>query len=446
MKRHNGTRRNIQVAGILLLNASLVLAGWHDPETTVQIGNVQTAARDAKTATVSFDISWQNSWRHEINHDAIWVVFKVRPEGATDWQPVRLVADRVLNPTGYGQELGTPMEFMVPEGEEGFLGMFVRRAEFGQGAATATNLTAVWDLTAVTGISSPEKVQMRACGVEMVYVPEGPFYLGLNPAEVSPLSKGPSVHPFFMYTDGAQSNRPYRVTGPGAMATGKQKGKLWATGLEPEDGGEIPAAFPNGYAAFYCMKMKIKTMQYVDFLITLPDAEAEKRAPKGIKAIRAGSPGNYTYGVPDNQGWIHNINLAWPDGVAWAAWAGLRPMTELEYEKASRGPLEPGVQMNFALQYNAYWGMHDFNGWKTQREHPVTVGNAAGRRFKGTHGRGTSVLPEDWPQNDGVGAGQRGGDYDNQPSSRAVAATPALEQSDWQTWRGVRTAPKEAAQ
>ena len=31
-------------------------------------------------------------------------------------------------------------------------------------------------------------------------------------------------------------------------------------------------------------------------------------------------------------------HLCWADAVAFAAWAGLRPMTELEYEKACRGP------------------------------------------------------------------------------------------------------------
>ena len=33
--------------------------------------------------------------------------------------------------------------------------------------------------------------------------------------------------------------------------------------------------------------------------------------------------------------------LSWRDGVRFAAWAGLRPMTELEFEKACRGPLKP---------------------------------------------------------------------------------------------------------
>ena len=33
--------------------------------------------------------------------------------------------------------------------------------------------------------------------------------------------------------------------------------------------------------------------------------------------------------------------LSWPDLCAYADWAALRPMTELEYEKACRGPNNP---------------------------------------------------------------------------------------------------------
>ena len=33
-------------------------------------------------------------------------------------------------------------------------------------------------------------------------------------------------------------------------------------------------------------------------------------------------------------------HITWADGVAWAAWAGLRPMTEFEFEKAARLPAD----------------------------------------------------------------------------------------------------------
>jgi hypothetical protein len=83
----------------------------------VQFANVTVAARDAKTATVTFDISWTNSWRHGCFFDAAWVFFKARAGSAGEWRPVRLAADKVMNPVGCGQGAdGTPLEFLVPAG------------------------------------------------------------------------------------------------------------------------------------------------------------------------------------------------------------------------------------------------------------------------------------------------------------------------------------------
>ncbi len=158
------------IACCLLLAAGVANAAYDSP-TTVRIENVKTVPRDAKTATVKFDIAWDDSWRNETNHDAAWVFFKVRAEGAAQWQHVRLVADKVLNPTGYSQEKGgTPLDFIVPDGDDGFTGMFVRRAAEGKGPLAARGVTAVWDSTANKGITKDTKVSMQAFGVQVVYL------------------------------------------------------------------------------------------------------------------------------------------------------------------------------------------------------------------------------------------------------------------------------------
>jgi hypothetical protein len=146
--------------------------------------------------------------------------------------------------------------------------------------------------------------------------------------------------------------------------------------------------------------------------------------------------------------------LSWADGAAFAAWAGLRPMTELELEKAVRGSREPLPDEIGP----SYWGIGGFGRWDwdavksdCQCERPVTVGNAAGRKFTGTHGRGTLALPADWPQEDAGGTGLRCTYYS--PGQKLDLQRPRLSDRFLATladpqryvnhkWRGVRTAPK----
>jgi hypothetical protein len=466
----NPSARGAAIACALLLSAGAVRGEdrWQALY-NVRIENVTVAPRDARTATVTFDVSWQNSWRDKTNHDAAWVFFKVRAEGETGWQHVRLAADKVLNPTGYGHEKGgTPLDFIVPDGDDGFTGMFVRRAAEGKGALSARGVTAIWDLTASKRIARNLKgVSICPFAIQMVYVAEGPFHLG---------SGGAELNGFYQYTDGSQATLPYRVTGPDAIPTGRREGRLWVRmrkGDMPEDGGEIPASFPNGYAAFYCMKYAVTMVQYAGFLDTLPAAQAEARHP-GPRRKRTGEPPNCTYSAEETGGRNYGPGahgLSWADGAAFAAWAGLRPMTELELEKALRGPRDP-VPDEVG---SSYWNVGGFDTWdwhafklQAQSERAVTVGNAAGRKFTGTHGRGTPTLPVDWPQEDAVGAGMRCSWYtpsyprDATPYPRGVhfigLDLPRTRTSDrlhaafvdphrhpHHKWRGVRTAPKEVA-
>ncbi|HUT57882.1 MAG TPA: SUMF1/EgtB/PvdO family nonheme iron enzyme [Phycisphaerae bacterium] len=454
--------------GLLLVAAAVRGEDRWQALYNVRIENVTVAPRDARTATIKFDISWPESWRDTTNHDAGWVFFKVRAAGATEWQHVRLAADKVLNPAGYGQTGGTPLDFIVPDGDDGFTGMFVRRAAEGKGFLSARGATAVWDLAA-SKVAAKDLggVSIRTFAIQMVYVAEGPFLLG---------SGGAELNGFYKYTDGSQAILPYQVTSAEPIATGRREGRLWVRRRERdmlEDGGEIPASFPNGYAAFYCMKYAITMVQYAEFLNTLPPAQAEARHP-GPRWKRTGEPLNRTYSAEEtggrNQGpGAHG--LSWADGAAFAAWAGLRPMTELELEKALRGPREAAPDE----VGSSYWHVGGFDTWdwhafklESQSERTVTVGNAAGRKFAGTHGRGTTALPADWPQDDAVGAGMRCSWYtpsyprDAKPYPRGVTFIgldlPRTRTSDrlhaafvdphrhpHHKWRGVRTAPEELA-
>ena len=418
----------------LLLGGAAAYAGAPDHPGTLRVENVAVAPRDDKSATITFNISWENSWRHEGNHDAAWVFFKARPEGSTEWQHVRLAASKTINPAGCSHGSGAPLDLIVPDGDDGYTGLFVRRGEYGAGKVAATNVTVVWDLSAAKGITKDTKVEVRAFGIEMVFIPEGPYVLG----------GGTATFHFHMYTNDTEVTLPYLVTGPGPIPTGRKPGRLWAhRGAQPEDNGEIPAAFPNGYAAVYCMKKCITGTQYAGFLNTLPPALAETMFPAKADIARSGTGANVTYkATADGGGNINLSHLPWAKGATFAAWAGLRPMTELEYEKITRGPRLPGWETDESLDHPSYWRVTNMNGWRSPVERPVTVANATGRGFKGSHGPGVPVLPAHWPQADAVGTGIRGGfAITGNPSYRRAAATVDTGEG-YYYWRGVRAAPK----
>ena len=432
----------IDTRGVALaLACGLLLGAGGARADELRIENVKVAPRDAATATVTFDVAWSNSWRHGDYHDAAWVFFKVQADKESDWQHVHLVADKVVNPTGYEHGKGTPIESAVPLGDEEAVGMFVRRAEEGKSGVEARGVTAVWDFTANDGVRQDMKdVRMQAFAVEMAYVPRGPFYLG------SGNDTGKQRNAFHMVAgDGLP---PYLVTSAGAIPTGRQKGKLWARGITPEDDGEIPASFPNGYAAFYCMKFYYFTQaQYAGFLNTITAEQAKNRwytDYQGVAVKRSGEFPNYDYAASGPTGkcpW-----LSWTDNATIAAWAGLRPMTELEFEKSVHGPQKPNPAWDAAP---SFCGLTDINTGGIY-ERMISVGKEEGRKFAGTHGRGTPVLPADWPADSGC-AVYRGQypwlRYYGPPHTQTTGRLNALSvHSDrrfhpFAGWRGVRSAP-----
>jgi formylglycine-generating enzyme required for sulfatase activity len=189
----------------------------------------------------------------------------------------------------------------------------------------------------------------------MVYVPGGSFQVG----------DGTSTSVQAHFRDGS-ANSPLTIssenaitlggTANGNLANNDNVGMLAVDDFSNSVTKTLAAAFPKGFNAFYCMKYEVSQQHWVDFFNTLDNTQKSNRdITDGIlnmtgKASDAEvnrnniswTSGNATL----NGGTSGNVAcnfLSWMDGAAFSDWACLRPMTELEYEKACRGPLNAVV-------------------------------------------------------------------------------------------------------
>ncbi|AUX41123.1 uncharacterized protein SOCE26_025280 [Sorangium cellulosum] len=284
-------------------------------------------------------------------------------------------------------------------------------------------------------------VELWPFGLEMVYVPEGPFHLGDPEGAQSRVancfydSMRVSGRDATYYVD---SEGPIQVGQPTAARARATK-LLWYDNDDMAGGvgdqkGPVPAPFPKGYRAFYLMKRQITQGQYADFVNTLwkhtPTSYAQMlRHPYGAQGSYRG-----TLQVSDSTFFIRVATrparacnfLSWADGTAFAAWAALRPMSELEYEKACRGAAAP-IAQEFA------WGSTELiNGL-------AIVGDEGGRYAmigNASLGNGTSPLVGGdgglGPVEDDVFAAEApfsGAAYSSVASLRTASARPLTRRS-----------------
>ena len=446
----------------------------------------------AGTVKVKFDLSWDNSWRNGINYDACWVFVKYSTDSGTNWSHATL-AGNGTNPTGFSAGSGTGLDIVVPSDRKG---AFIQRSAVGAGTVSNTALKLVWDFQA-NGVAPSQKARVQVFAIEMAYIPSGSFYAGDGTAGTveGQFCAGTSGSTPFLIT-----NEAYAITlgggGAGSMGNHNATGILSGEDFNDSTARTLPSAFPKGYAAFYLMKTEMSQRQYCDFLNTLPTQQQTNRVSA---ALHYGSQRNYIkrtssspafFGCDANNNagsatsatasslneandgeWTACNYVSWMDVAAYADWAALRPMTELEFEKACRGtnapvadefvwgnttmPAKPSSLNNaqtasetpnpgncnvsgstgggpyrcgsFATASSTrqdagagYYGCLDLAG--NLFEQVVTLGNSTGRGFAGTHGDGVLSANgrsnnADWPGWSGAevtgstGSGGRGGDF-----------------------------------
>ncbi len=420
----------------------------------LRIDNVQFVNRPGATGElrVVFDLSWRNAWHTERNHDAAWIFLKLI-YGGQGLRHVTLAPDghRVLDIPGVD---APSAQIDVGRDSTGF---FIYPAEPFRGDIR-------WRLSVQLDPASynPRRdgqARLEVFGIEMVYIPPGPFVLG------DPDTTALNFGAFYRSGEGGVPDGLVEITSEAALPVGPAPGQLYYRSQTQEYQGDqqgpVPAAFPKGFEAFYVMKYEITQGQYAAFLNTLPDNYTFERFSFGGRtyAGKRGTirleEGRYVAGSPQRP-----LNFSsWDDGLAFADWAALRPMTEFEFTKASRGPEKP-------LPGAFPWGTASFdglarvvgpddelgmeNGWDESRltdvtrpvfgasyfwvmdlagsvwERVVTIGQADGRAFTGTHGDGRigqrgRATNDDWPHDylGREGHGYRGGGFYDQ--GRAIS-------------------------
>ena len=461
---------------LLLSFFASVLCAWSLCGNNISVSNVHVIddINVPDYATLTFDVSWENSWRTTAapaNYDAAWVFAKYRI-GTGDWRHVRLSAVNAA-PTGATVDLMDDV------------GVMVYASANQTGDVSYNNIELQWELLS-DGISWSSDIEVRIFAIEMVYIPEGTYFLGAS------IKNGTETDAFHK----ANNEQPYYVGSNAAIDVGTSGNKLKYTdvlGRGADFSGPIPAEFPKGFSAFYLMKYETSQDQWIGFFNTLSPAhralyditdatgkDSDAELYRNGVSYPSGSTVATTT-LPATASGFNSIR----DMMAYFDWSGLRPMTELEFEKAARGPdfsvpgeyawgnasvtntryalVNEGLeeeQVDYAtLSVNSgsgnatyldthpsnrvdkgplrvgiyagtaapagvsdrvtagagYYGNMELSG--NQWEGVVSVGNPAGRAFTNVHGDGNldaSGLPDvpTWPTS-GAAVGCRGGRSDN---------------------------------
>ena len=449
----------------------------------IQTSNVNLSGQNTTShfSMVNFDISWENSWRtstNEKNYDGCWIFAKFRKVNTSLWQhcTINYVSPGTPAACGHTAASGATLQ-TAADGK----GLFMYRSADGIGNVSWAGNSIRWNY-GTDGVLDADSVEIRLYAVEMVYIPQGAFYLGSG-----------STTEAFRFRDGA-ADTYLSITSENDITVGTGAGQLFGYGTSNMAAGTIPAAYPKGYKAFWIMKHELSQQCYVDFLNTLDLTGASTRNMGGF----TGSHPNLVAPFPERA--MNSIGTI--DYLAWTDWAAMRPFTEMEYEKACRGsnilpianeyawgnttitqisgmtdagtPLEAFTSGNCNYYYSTigrtvrvgsiantsstrvssgatYYGVMEMSGnvW----ERAIAAGYADGRNFTGSHGDGKlSIAAEHnqatWPLNTtGSGLTWRGAAYNNaslvinlQTSDRTSASITGTTRIDGYGGRTARTA------
>ncbi len=317
---------------------------------------IGTPTYNSGTNTIKFSIKWDNSWRVNSgpsNWDAVWIFVKRQPCGING-----IWSHAILSTSSSDHTVSGPYGLVADAVSDG-MGVFVHRPAFANNAigsfANVTDVTLKLTDTynpALIG-SSTSADNFKVIGIEMVYVPQGAFYLG----------DGRSVNSN-NFSNG--NTNTAKLINAAVQSSGLGIYSNYTSSPSYGNIVGLPNTFPIGFDGFYCMKYEISQQQIVDYLNTLNYDQQKARLAvwtgrvpnvngtyfssasgsfrQEIKIITAGTDNTLPaiFGLTNTyNAFIPAGYLNWQDLTSYLDWSGLRPMTEFEYEKAARGTIAP---------------------------------------------------------------------------------------------------------
>jgi formylglycine-generating enzyme required for sulfatase activity len=331
---------NINVTNIALVNQN----------TTAGLNNA------ANHTFVQFDLTWDNSWRNSAgpaNWDAAWVFVKFQVFGSPEW------LHATLSPTDANHSItnNNGVSMNIDAAANG-RGVMVHRTNNGNGSLNLQGVRLRWDYRSGNTVHDTANVTVRVFAIEMVYIPEGEFFVG----DGTLTTPAPSSNAFRINNVG--NNRPYKVVNESALtlilnnATGGGANQIFDPMVSTTSVGtwQVPNAFPKGFAAFYVAKYELTVKQYVDFFNTL---RTDITTAKNNRNISGSQPTRSTFTwnaspltdatTGTTSGDRAQGGFSIDDALTYADWAGLRIMTDLEYEKVCRGTDRTGASPGIAV-------------------------------------------------------------------------------------------------
>jgi formylglycine-generating enzyme required for sulfatase activity len=317
---------------------------------------------------LSFKLFWKNSWRNDTNFDGTYVFIKYKTKGSKEYYSA------TFSKTSEGEfDCGDKLPDNCKIGDSSIsVGAYIPATALGMFVfplVPCNKEEILIDDIQVTLHMEEDIEDIQLFALEMVYIPEGKHYIG-DPK--NGISKGGFLkNCFYTYPD----KGAYLVESEDAISFAPKDGNLYCdldtpNGRQEEDTFEIPASFPKGYQAMWYMKYSLTEAQYVQFLNCLSRKQQQSHVMSDISsdtidqyyvmtntntekdraAIICRRTGNgettpVTFYTAAANRAVNSIS--YHDVSAFACFAGLRPITELEYEKAARGTL-PAVSGEFA--------------------------------------------------------------------------------------------------